>query len=78
MLIIRKSPLTGKFHFMFILMSPIKFLKGNFTGLTRWQKDFIKAGITQQEWEHLYYVTEGECENVPEKYVDRIIESINN
>ena len=75
MLIIRKSPLTGKFHFMFILISPIKFLEGDYTSLTRWERDFISVGITQQEWEHLYYETEGECENVPELYVDRIIKS---
>ena len=75
MLIIRKSPLTGKFHFMFILISPIKFLKGDYTSLTRWQKDFIITGITQQEWEHLYYETEGECKNVSELHVDRIIKS---
>ena len=75
MLIIRRSQLTGKFHFMLLFISPIKFIQGDFTNLTRWERDFISVGITQQEWEHLYYETEGECENVPELYVDRIIKS---
>ena len=75
MLVVRKSMFTGEVHSMELPITPqqlerwergSEYIQDVFPGLTADQREFIKTGVTKEEWDNTF----GNMDRTEEDYED--------